>query len=178
MSASCLSGGVLDFWSMDGFSFFFFGLLLSLFRLWFWEAYSSSMVNHIFFSFFFFEHVGEVKFEQLWQLGTNVNSWICDVAGTPTDRWCLGCCTPSARTVKGFIPDDGVICDLGNASLNWMVSCFGFLLLRHYTPGYFKSRTEPRTDDSKCVTGRLLGQKSPPALKSWLWKWMNNPLSL
>lgn len=168
-----------EFWIFEVWMVF---LLLSLFRLWFWEAYSSSMVNHILFflSFFlfFFEHVGEVKFEQLWQLGTNVNSWICDVAGTPTDRWCLGCCIPSAHTLTGFIPDDGVICDLGNASLTWMVSCFGFLLLCHYMPEVFVSWTEPRTDDSKCVTGRLLGQKSPPALKSWLWKWMNNPLSL
>lgn len=159
------------------FLFFFWSVVVIIQAMILGGVFIQHGKSHLFL-FFFFEHVGEVKFEQLWQLETNVNSWICDVAGTPTDRWCLGCCIPSARTVKGFIPDDGVICDLGNASLNWMVSCFGFLLLRHYTPGEFKSRTEPRTDDSKCVTGRLLGQKSPPALKSWLWKWMNNPLSL
>lgn len=70
--------------------------------------------------------------------------------------------------VEGFIPDDGVICDLGEC-----LTKLDSLLFQIFTAMSLYARKsqimdQTEMDGSKCVIGRLLGQKSAPALKSWL----------
>lgn len=70
--------------------------------------------------------------------------------------------------VEGFIPEDGVICDLGECITKLDGLLFQIFTAMYYMPREVKSSTKLEMCGRKCVTGRLLGQKSAPALKSWL----------
>lgn len=65
----------------------------------------------------------------------------------------------------GFIPDDGVICDLGEC-----LTKLDSLLFQIFTAMSLYAREsqivdQTESDGSKCVTGRLLGQKICTSIK-------------
>lgn len=60
-------------------------------------------------------------------------------------------CPIHSDRLEGFIPDDGVICDLGECLTKQDVLLFQILQLHHYMPEEVKSWTKL----IKFVTGRL-----------------------